>query len=324
MKKKPARVLALSMVVLSLSGAIATAADARRGGSFGSRGSRTYSAPRQTDNSPRYVPPVERSMAPRSPAQAAPGYNPAAAQNQAARPGGSRFGGFGGGLLGGLIAGGLLGHFLGGGWGQSGSGMFAALIQIAVIGGLLWLVIGFFRRRRQPQAAPVMGGSVGDFSPSPSSAGPWGGVATPQAPQPVADQGADLAITTADQRDFEQLLTDVQDAFGREDYARLRELATPEIMSYLSEELSRNATHGLRNEVTDTRLIDAEVSEAWSEAGADYATIAMRYESRDVMRDRATGALAQGSRDALSETLEYWTFARGVDRVWKLSAIQEA
>ncbi|WEK43886.1 MAG: TIM44-like domain-containing protein [Candidatus Sphingomonas colombiensis] len=326
MKKKSARVMAMTMVALSLSSVVATAADARRGGSFGSRGSRTYAAPRQTDSSPRYVPPVERSMAPRSPTQASPGYNPAASQNQAVRPGGSRFGGFGGGLLGGLIAGGLIGHFFGGGWGQGGGGLFAALIQIALIGGLLWLVIGFFRRRRQSQVAPAMVGNVSGFSPSPSPAHPWGGVAPqPQfQSQPMAEQGVDLAITGADQQDFERLLVEVQDAFGREDYARLRQLTTPEIMSYLSEELSQNATHGLRNDVTDTRLIDGEVSEAWSEAGTDYATIAMRYESRDVMRDRGTGALAEGARDGISETLEYWTFVRGVDGVWKLTAIQEA
>ncbi|MCW6530452.1 TIM44-like domain-containing protein [Sphingomonas sp. MMSM20] len=328
MTKKSTRALALTMLMLSLSSAAITPADARRGGSFGSRGSRTYTAPRQTENSPRYVAPVDRSMTPRTATQQAPGYNPGFGQNQAARPG-SRFGGFAGGLLGGLVAGGLIGHFLGGGWGAAGGGMLAALLQIALIGGVLWLVIGFIRRRRQqpqPQAMPNAREAFAGYTPQAPSpgAGPWGGAVAPSQPQPVADQGIDIPVTPADQRDFERLLIDVQDAFGREDYARLRQLTTPEIMSYLSEELSQNATHGLRNDVTGTRLLDAEVSEAWREADSDYATIAMRYESRDVMRDRATGAIAEGSQDRVTETLEYWTFVRGADGVWKLSAIQEA
>lgn len=315
------------MMVLSVSAIAAGAADARRGGSFGSRGSRTYSAPRQTYGSSRYVPPVERSMTSRAPAQANPGYNPGFGQSQPYRPaGGSRFGGFGGGLVGGLLAGGLLGHFFGGGfnggWGQGGGGggMLAALIQIAVIGGLIWLALSFFRRRQSAQTAPTMRESFGSATPPPPSGGGWGGTAAPSQP---ADQGSDIAITAADQRDFERLLLDVQDAFGREDYSRLRQLTTPEVMSYLSEELSQNATRGLRNEVTGTRLLDAEVSEAWREAAADYATIAMRYESRDVMRNRTTGAI-EGTGDGLSETLEYWTFVRSAGAAWTLSAIQEA
>ena len=89
--------------------------------------------------------------------------------------------------------------------------------------------------------------------------------------------------------------------------------------------ISQNATQGQRNEVSATRLLDAEVSEAWREAAGDYATIVMRYESIDVMRDRATNAIVTGSATAPSETTELWTFVRaGGDERWKLSAIQES
>ena len=320
------RVATTALLVLSLSGLAAAGADARRGGSFGSRGSRTYMAPRSTYGSPGYVAPVERSMTPRAQTQANPGYYPGYNQRQPYRPGGSRFGGFGGGLIGGLVAGGLIGHFLGGGWNAGwgnggGGGFLSALVQLAMIGGLIWLALGFFRRRQQSQAQPVMRDSFTGDAPPPALSAPWGGTTVPSAP--AADQVADLPIDASDRRDFERLLVDVQDAFGREDYARLRQLTTPEIMSYLSEELSQNATRGLRNEVTNTRLIDAEVSEAWREASGDYATIAMRYESRDVMLDRTTGAIKDMSQGGITETLEYWTFVRGADGVWKLSAIQE-
>jgi predicted lipid-binding transport protein (Tim44 family) len=320
------KAMTATMLALVLAGLAATGADARRGGSFGSRGSRTYMAPRSTYRSPGIVPPVERSMTPRSQAQASPGYYSGYSQSQPYGPARSRFGGFGGGLIGGLVAGGLIGHFFGGGWNAGwghggGGGFLSALIQFAVIGGLIWLVLGFFRRRRQLQDVPAMRDSFTGYPPSPPSGGAWGATIAPY--ESMTDQGMDIPITASDQRDFERLLIDVQDAFGREDYARLRQLTTPEIMSYLSEELSQNATRGLRNEVTNTRLLDAEISEAWREASGDYATVAMRYESRDVMLDRATGAIKDMSQGGITETLEYWSFVRGQEGVWKLSAIQE-
>ncbi|WP_404714236.1 Tim44 domain-containing protein [Sphingomonas sp. MMS24-J13] len=135
-----------------------------------------------------------------------------------------------------------------------------------------------------------------------------------------------LALTPSDQSAFERLLGELQDAFGHEDYARLRAITTPEVMSYLAEELSDNATHGRRNEVTGTRLLDGEISEAWQEDGQDYATVAMHYESVDVMRDRATGAVLAGSTHEPTMTTELWTFVRpsGSWGSWKVSAIQEA
>ena len=70
---------------------------------------------------------------------------------------------------------------------------------------------------------------------------------------------------------------------------RCRKLTTPEAMSWLAEELSDNATKGLKNEVRNVHLVQGDVAESWNEAGDDYATVAMRYESIDVTRDRATG-----------------------------------
>ena len=94
-------------------------------------------------------------------------------------------------------------------------------------------------------------------------------------------------------------------------------------MSYLAEELSQNATNGLRNEVTATHLIDAQISEAWNESAADFATIAMHYESIDVMHDRNTGAIVKGDASQPTQTTELWTFIREGNAPWKLSAIQD-
>jgi predicted lipid-binding transport protein (Tim44 family) len=299
---------------LAVSLMVAAPADARRGGSFGSRGMRTYSAPRQTSLAPGYVSPVQRSMT--SPA-ATPSYAPS--YGQPARSFGSRFGGFGGGLVGGLLAGGLIGammgHGMGGGWGGGGGGLLA-LIQLAILGGIIWFVFGLFRRKQTYRSEP----GYDDRSTFDRGYAPT----TYPASVPASRDMQDIPITAEDQNAFERLLIDVQDAFGREDHGRLRERCTPEVMSYLSEELSQNATHGRRNDVSGTRLIDADVSEAWREGAIDYATIAMRYESIDVMRDRATGAVVEGDATRPTETVELWTFVRSGGSAWKLSAIQEA
>ena len=145
--------------------------------------------------------------------------------------------------------------------------------------------------------------------------------AAPAAPA-VEDEPMDVGQEDLDR--FEQMLSEVQTAYGREDYAALRKLATPEAMSYLAEELSDNATSGLRNEVRDVHLVQGDVAEAWNEEGRDYATVAMRYESIDVMRDRNTGRVVEGDPDKLTEAVELWTFVRRPGGEWQVSAIQGA
>jgi predicted lipid-binding transport protein (Tim44 family) len=323
-------------VALTLGLLVTTPADARRGGSFGSRGTRTYSAPAPTATAPGYVPPVQRSMTPNSGFNGAGAYAPRPGMpGYAGGYGGSRFGGFGGGFLGGLLAGGLIsgmmGHGWGGGyggygWGGGGGGLLTILIQLLILGLVLSFVMRMFRRRSayaSPFAGPEpflgpnsYGGGGFGGGPSPG----FGGAGTAVPPTGPAWQ---IPITPADQSAFEQLLQDVQNAFAREDYAGLREHCTPEVMGYLAEELSDNATHGKKNDVSQLRLLQADVGEAWREGQTDYATAAMRYESIDVMRDRTSGAVLSGDPNKPTQTTELWTFARPQGGVWKLSAIQE-
>lgn len=317
--------IAMSMAVFVM---MATPADARRGGSFGSRGSRTAVAPPITSTAPKQVAPIQRTMTDR---QAAPNtaQNPGAATSP--RPGmaaPAKSGGFSKGLLGGLVAGGLVAMLMGGGLGAlAGSGLLAALLQAALIGGLIWLALRLFRRR--PMLAPA--GAPGMANVSPLNANPFartqpltGFGETPQSQTFTQAQTHNLAITMADKKAFERLLGEVQDAFSREDYAALRACTTPEVMSYLAEELSQNATKGLRNDVSGTELLEADVAEAWSEDDADYATIAMQYHSIEVLSDRTTGAIVQGDPTQPTRTAELWTFVRDSRNPWRLSAIQEA
>ena len=90
----------------------------------------------------------------------------------------------------------------------------------------------------------------------------------------------------------------------------LRRLVTPEMVSYLSEELANNAQQGVRNDVTDVHLLQADIAEAWNEGDRDYATAALNYSSIDVTRNRTTGEVVDGDAGEPTETTELWTFVR--------------
>lgn len=308
-------------------------AEARRGGSFGSRGTRTFQSAPPTRTAPAQTAPVERSMTPNTGTNAASRQQPAGAQ----RPG--FMNGFGGSMLRGLMLGGLIGLLLGQGFGGL-AGMFGFLLQALLIGGAIMLAIRLFRSQKAQAPMPAMaaagagGGTPGfgrgdahqrDAAQAPKSAFPGlGGLGSGSfgAANPVASQDIKLAKEDLDR--FERMLTEVQEAFGREDHGALRRLVTPEMVSYLSEELADNAQNGVRNDVSDVTLLQADIAESWREGDRDYATAALHYSSLDVTRERATGKIVEGDADEPTETTELWTFTRQHGGDWKLSAIQQA
>lgn len=314
----------LSALFVGLTLASVDFAEARRGGSFGSRGTRTFQAPPSTRTAPSQVAPVERSMTP------APSPSAASRQTVGQRPG--FFNGLGGSLMRGLLIGGLIGMLLGSGFGGL-AGALGFLVQIALIGLLVWLAMAFFRSRNAPATAggaPL--GNIGGFGRDPLQRDQAGGLSSGASGRgftiPTIGGGnpapsKDIELDQADLDTFERRLAEVQEAFSREDHAALRRLCTPEIVSFFSEELAENAKRGERNDVSDVHLLQADIAEAWSEGDEDYATAAFRYEATDVMRDRATGALVAGVEHP-TEVVELWTFVRPKGGDWKLSAIQEA
>jgi predicted lipid-binding transport protein (Tim44 family) len=294
-------------------------ADARPGGSFGSRGSKTFSAPPSTTTAPNAAAPINRTMTqPGSPGMAAPGARPPITQ-----PGG--FGrGLMGGLLGGLLGAGLFGMLFGGGFlgGIGGlASIFGLLLQVGLVAIVGVLLFRWWQRRSHPQAAYA--GMPHDAGVSQRSAlgglgfGGFGGGAG-GAPATEA-----LAITPDDFNTFERLLGEIQTAYGREDLAALRPHLTPEMLSYYAEELSENASRGVVNQLSDVKLLQGDLAEAWREGDKEYASVAMRYSLRDQYVDRQTGKAAEGN-EAPQEATEVWTFTRVRGGNWLLSAIQQS
>ena len=92
------------------------------------------------------------------------------------------------------------------------------------------------------------------------------------------------------------------------------------MVSYFSEELAENASTGVVNKVSDVKLLQGDLAEAWREGDTDYATVAMRYSLDDQMVDRESGRVLQGGPD---EATEVWTFMRVRGGNWLVSAIQQ-
>lgn len=334
-------------LVLALAPALAEAR-AGKGSSSGSRGARTENAVPRTNTAPAPAQSFQRS----NPAQAtpAPGVNrPAPAP--AAQTGGMFSSPLARGIMGGLIGAGIFGLLMGSGlFSGLGSlaGILGLMLQLALIGGLVWLAVAWWRRRQQPDASasvgynrvmrsePVapppppaqaprsalggLGGGLGG-----GLAGGLGGAAT-SGGSAFGTQTRPLKIDAADFDRFEKLLEEVQGAYSQEDIGYLRRIATPEMAGYFEEDIAEQQAKGLISKSGGVKLLQGDLAEAWSEANGEYATVAMRYEIFDAVLERETGKVVDGDLKTPTEVTEIWTFVRGHNtgpQGWTLSAIQQ-
>lgn len=308
-----ARVAAVAALAVTLA---APAVDAKVGGGFssGSRGSRTWSAPPSTATAPKPAQPMQRTETPNVGSAQRPGMAATAGQ-----PG--RFG-FGSGLMAGLLGAGLLGALFGGGFfgGLGGlASFFGLLMQVALVGGLIWLALRFFRRRSEPAlagaGAPVQRSALNGAGLG-AAAGFGGGAGAQPAAGPVE-------IAQSDFEAFERALGEIQLAYGREDMQALTYLATPEMVRYFGSDLEANRSRGVRNAIAEPKLLQGDLAEAWREGPSEYATVAMRFSLLDTTVDRSTGRVVAGDPRVPQESRELWTFRRDNGAKWLLSAIQQ-
>src|ERR1700733_2216494 len=175
MRRTPRLLPAVAALSLALAPGLAEAR-AGGGGSFGSRGSMTWSAPPSTNTAPYSGAPMQRSMTPNNPSPGfgggAPGY------------GYGPRSGFMSGLMGGLIGAGIGGLLLGHGFfgGMLGFGGFLGfLLQIFLIVLLARFLIRLFRGQ-----SPAFAGGPGMFARGgPPGPVPTGGFGRSAGPPPI-------------------------------------------------------------------------------------------------------------------------------------------
>ncbi len=303
---------------------VAIEADAAPRLNAGSRGSRTFSAPPPTATAPNPARPIERSMT--QPAQ--PGAAPVARPATPAAPGGffnrpGLLGGLAAGFLGAGLLGMLFGHGLLGGLGGIAS-FLGLILQIGIIAMIAMFAWRWWQRRSQPAAAFAGGPALRDVMPNRPQPRPnfggFGGFGG-STPAPVSD--VPLEVKPEDFDAFERILGEVQTAYGAEDLGALRARMTPEMLSYYAEELAKNSSRGVVNHISDVKLLQGDLAEAWQEGDDDYATVAMRYSMVDRTLDRASGRMVEGGANP-QEATELWTFRRTRGGHWVLSAVQQA
>jgi predicted lipid-binding transport protein (Tim44 family) len=323
--------LALGALAAAFVMIAADVADARSRISGGSRGTRTYSAPPTTTTAPT-ARPMERTMTqptnPGSNLASRPALQNSPAAGLMNRPG------FMGGMFAGLLGAGLIGLLLGTGLtgGLGGLASFLGLaLQIGIIALIGWMLFSWWQRRNQP--ATAMGPSMRDMpssGPSQYQFGGTGGGLGAGLGSGLGGYGAtnarpsnpdEIGTTPADFDAFERLLGEVQTAYGAEDIGKLRNLVTPEMLSYYMEELNANASRGVINRLSDIKLLQGDPAEAWREGDTEYCTVAVRYSLKDEIVDRATGRVVDGGPD---EAVEIWTFMRARGGNWIVSAVQQA
>jgi predicted lipid-binding transport protein (Tim44 family) len=305
------RAIAVVLALAIPTGLAISSADARVGGGFssGSRGSRTFAPPPSTSTAPGAALPFNRTITqPGAPGLGAP-----------SRAGGGFFNSPGRGLLGGLAAGflgaGLLGMLFGGGlFGGIGgfSSILGLILQIALIVFVVRLAMSWWQRRQMTSAA-YAGAGAGPAAQGGFGSGMGFGLGSASAP---------LEILPADYEAFERLLGDIQAAWSNEDVARLHTLATPEMVSYFARDLEQNRARNVVNKVSDVKLLQGDLAEAWREGDTDYASVAMRFSIIDRYLDINSGRLISGSEQPV-EVTEVWTFVRPRGGNWQLSAIQQ-
>ncbi len=285
--------------------------------SMGSRGSRTI------ENNG--AAPVTRSMNPATPATSPSAGAAAGAGGMAgaAAGGGSFFQrhplmtGLAGGFLGSMLFSSLGGSM--GGMGGMGN-MFGGILQFLIIGLLLFfgirLAMRFFANRNGSSAG------AGGPMPMPRSVG------AAAAPAAVHYRGHDTTVGDNDLNAFQTIHAAVQEAWSQSDLGRLRQVMTPEMLSYFSEELTSNASQGVQNVVADVRLLKGDITESWEEGDLQYATAYLQWNAIDYVArlGRSPGMpdyLVSGNATAPAEAEEVWTFVRRRDGNWLLSAVQQ-
>jgi predicted lipid-binding transport protein (Tim44 family) len=335
--------LMAACIVLSLLGAPAVSFAKARGGfgggyssgsrsgsssgSIGSRGSRTYDQ--------NGAQPIQQSTTPKPasapPPSAAASQAPAAQPTPASQPSFLQRNPILAGIAGGLT-GSWIGHMLFGATessaktNEAGEAAGQATGASNSTGWLLFLmVLGagalyyFMKVRRSP--VPVVSGMM-------RSSAVAGSLLAESSAAALRPATTDFDITASDKAAFQQLLTDIQAAWSKQDLAALRRFVTPEMLSYFSTALAENSSQEIENHVEDVVLGRADVREAWTENETQYATVGLHWRARDytvsLTKQRGeVGYLIDGSDEQPTESSEVWTFMRFQDGKWLLSAIQQ-
>ena len=318
----------ISVFLLLSAWVMGSVGEARVGGgrSFGSRGSRGFSSPsRSYSNSPT-----------RSYGGGSSNYSstpPLSSQQPLGNSGFARpslLKSLGAGVAGGLLGGMLFRSFGGGGMGGGmmngmGGGGGIGLLEILLLGGVLFLVYKLFMKSRQSgqSSYPNVDSSsdgASDLMRRAKSSG-WSGAfaSSPASFSEPMDSAEDIQTDLATDLFFR-----VQGAWGNRDLMSIRDFLESDAKAFLEQEISHLKAQGRINRLENIAVRGVEVAESWEERGMNFSTVRYTANLLDFTVDERTQQVVEGSRTEPVKFEEYWTFSKNAGSSnWKLSAIQQ-
>lgn len=307
---------------------------ARPGGgrsSMGSRGSKGLSSPQAPSSPSQNAPGMStpgRSPLPAGPTQPSGGFLSRSPFLQ--------------GMVGGL-AGGMLGSLLFSGTGHASArgaaGGGIGLIEIALLGLLLYLAYRYFKKRRMQNAA-VSGYDVGGGLPHPD--------VTPGYPQTGYHYGSPASLEPApgsgelerglahikrhdpafEEDGFKETVQDlffrIQAGWTNRSLNGIEPILTHEMAELFQREFESMKQRGVINRLENIAIRKVELAEAWQEVEKDYITVLITANLLDYTVDAVTREVVEGDKLNPLKFQEFWTFCRGIGSPrWQLSAINQ-
>jgi predicted lipid-binding transport protein (Tim44 family) len=284
------------------------------GKSFGRQSTNVSSMPRQAAPAPAPAAPTAAPTAAR-PATAAP----AAPAPAARKP--SMWKGILGGALLGLGLGALLSHF---GLGGAMASAISAILMIALIGGVIFLIVGMLRRKSQPAGlrevpaygSGYQGSSLNQAQPvafepvmpagGPALAAPAASSAAAHTPWGVPADFDTAGFLRAAKSNYIRL----QAAWDKADVEDIRSFTTPEVFAELRMQIQER---GAQAEYTDVVAIDAEL-------------LGIENDGREYLASVKFWGQMKPAADALPESFqEVWNLSKPVNGStgWMLAGIQQ-
>ena len=232
-------------------------------------------------------------------------------------PNRSRWGGMFGGLLGGMLMGGLLGSLFGGG-----HFMGPNLLDLLLIGGAIFLLMRFLRKRREASVGATSAGGTPYTMDSPSyhtrdasaSSSAWDNLQT----------GGNVSSGTAssatippgfDQEDFmkgaKAVYQRLQNSWDKRDLDDIRTFTSPEVYRFIEEQCKNDPTPS----TTEILLLNGELLEVKTIGNQTVATV--HFDA--IMRE-------DPSSQATEQVREIWHFSKYENKSgdnWVLEGIQQ-
>ncbi len=232
------------------------------------------------------------------------------------------------------MAGAFLFRSLGFGGGMGGFGGGIGLMDILLLGAILYGIYWFIKKRRQASTAAnspmAFGGSDSrDAFNSGSYAPPIRDI--PPASGYDAGNGLDAIRQgdySFDEKRFKDASLDnfftIQGAWANRDMSGVRNLLTDEMYKTIQQDADELRAKNRINKLDNIAVRSVEITEAWKEGGQDFITVRFFANLLDYTVDEASGEVLAGSKTEPVKFVEFWTFTRPAgNNPWLLSAIQQ-